>query len=80
MHLWDKKHQKHRHGNPLKTGSLSENLMKEGERAPFQPRNGKRYRRGLRCGHFDTSADLIAPILQFWQFFPQEQFVKSDFK
>ena len=33
MHLWD---QKIHHRNPLKNGSLSENVMKEGERVLFQ--------------------------------------------
>ena len=37
MHLWDQKFQKFQHRNPLKTGSLSENVMKEGERVLFQP-------------------------------------------
>ena len=34
MHLWD---QKVHHRNPLKNGSLSENMMEECERALFQP-------------------------------------------
>ena len=34
MHLWDQKTQDR---NPLKNGSLSENVMKEGERVLFQP-------------------------------------------
>ena len=34
-----KKHQKHQHRNPLKNGSLSENVTKEGERGLFQPLN-----------------------------------------
>ena len=34
IHLWD---QKIHHSNPLKTGSLSENVMKEDERVLFQP-------------------------------------------
>ena len=37
MHLWDQKPQKFHHRNPLKNGSLSENVMKEGERVLFQP-------------------------------------------
>ena len=37
MHLWDQKAQKARHRDPLKKGSLSENVMKEGERVLFQP-------------------------------------------
>ena len=37
MHLWDQKFQKFQHRNPLKNGSLSENVMKEGERVLFQP-------------------------------------------
>ena len=37
MHLCDQKNQKLHHKNPLKSGSLSENVMKEGERVPFQP-------------------------------------------
>ena len=37
MHLWDQKSQEIQHKNPLKNGSLSENMMKEGERALFQP-------------------------------------------
>ena len=37
MHPWNQKIQKIHHGNPLKNGSLSENVMKEGERVPFQP-------------------------------------------
>ena len=37
MHLWDQKSQKIQHRNPLKNGSLSENVMKEGERVLFQP-------------------------------------------
>ena len=63
MHLWDQKSPKSPHRNPLKNGSLSENVMKEGERALFQPWDWKRYRRGLRCGHFATSTDLLALIL-----------------
>ena len=37
MHLWDQKFQKFQHRNPLNNGSLSENVMKECERVPFQP-------------------------------------------
>ena len=37
MHLWDQKFQKFQHRNPLKNGSLLENVMKEGERVLFQP-------------------------------------------
>ena len=37
MHLWDQSAQIARHRNPLKNGSLSENVMKEGERVLFQP-------------------------------------------
>ena len=37
MHLRDQRAQKARHRNPLKNGSLSENVMKEGERVLFQP-------------------------------------------
>ena len=37
MHLWDKKSPKSPHRNPLKSGSLSENVMKEGERVLFSP-------------------------------------------
>ena len=50
------------------------------ERVLFQPLHRKSNCRGLRCGHFATSTDLLALILQFWQFFSQEQFVKSNFK
>ena len=63
MHLWNKKTQKYQHRNPLKNGSLSENVMKEGERVLFQHFHWKRYRRVLRCGHFATLADLIAIIV-----------------
>ena len=80
MHLWDQSAQIARHRNPLKNGSLSENVTKEGERGLFQPLNWKRYCKGLCCGHFYTSTDLVARILQFWEFFSQEQFVKSNFK
>ena len=37
MHLWDQSAQIARHRNPLKNGSLSENVMKEGEKVLFQP-------------------------------------------
>ena len=37
MHLWDQKDPRDPHRNPLKNGSLSENVMKEGERVLFQP-------------------------------------------
>ena len=60
LHLWDRWDQKVHHRNPLKNGSLSENVMKEGERVLFQPLHWKSNRRGLRCGHFATSTDLIA--------------------
>ena len=80
MHLWDQRDQIARHRNPLKNGSLSENVMKEGERVLFQSLHRKSNPRGMRCGHFATSIDLIAPILQFWQKKIQEQFVQSNFK
>ena len=35
--LWDKKHQQYQHRNTLKTGSLSEKVIKEDERVPFHP-------------------------------------------
>ena len=67
--LWDpnaplgqKKHQKHQHRNPLKNGSLSEHVMKEGERVLFQPLQWKSNRTGLRCGHFATLTDPIGPF------------------
>ena len=69
MHLWDKKHQNHQHRITLKTGSLSENVTKEDERVLFHPWDWKWFRRGWSSGHFDTSTDLLAPLLQFWQFF-----------
>ena len=37
MHIWDQRDQKVHRRNPLKNGSLSENVMKEGERVLFQP-------------------------------------------
>ena len=37
MPLWDQRAQKAHHRDPLKNGSLSENVMKEGERVLFQP-------------------------------------------
>ena len=43
------------HRNSLKKCSLSEKVMKEGERVPFH------------CGHFATSTDLKELIMQFWQ-------------
>ena len=80
MHLWDQSAQRARHRNPLKNGSLSENVMKEGERVLFQPLHWKINRRGLRCGQFETSTDLVALFMQFWQFFSWTHFVKSQFK
>jgi len=63
--------------NRLKNGSLSENVMKEGERVLFQPLHQKSNRRGLPCGHFATSTDLIAPILQFWQKNPRSSLLSQ---
>ena len=40
----------------------------------------KSNRRGLRCGHFDTSTDLVTLFMQIWQFFSWTHFVKSNFK
>ena len=37
MHLWDQQLQEFHHRNPLKNGSISENVMKEAERVLFQP-------------------------------------------
>ena len=63
-HLWNQKFQKFQYRDPLKTGCLSGyNQMKEGERVLFQPLPLKRYRRGLHCGHFAISTDLIPLIL-----------------
>ena len=42
------------HRNPLKKGSVSENVMKEGERVLFQPFHAERYRRRLRLEDSDT--------------------------
>ena len=63
MHLWDLWDQKIHHRNPLKNGSLSEKVMKEGERVLFQHFHGKGNHRGAYCGHFATLADLIALIV-----------------
>ena len=43
MQPWN---QKSPHRNPIKNGSLSENVMKEDERILFQPFHFKRYCRG----------------------------------
>ena len=56
-HHWDQKLPKFPHRNPLKTSCLSENVMKECEKVLIQPFHWMRFRRGLRCGHFATSAD-----------------------
>ena len=37
MHIWDQSAQIARHRNPLKNGSISENVIKEDERVLFQP-------------------------------------------
>ena len=79
-HLWDQSAQIARHRNPLKNGSLSENVMKEGERVPFQPLHWRRYRREWHCGHFATWADLIAVIVFEILPFLWTQFVKSKFE
>ena len=45
-----------------------------------QPLNWKRYCRGLRCGHFDTSTHLVTVFMQFWHFLSWTHVVKSKFK
>ena len=50
MHLWDQKSQEIQHKNPLKNGSLSENVMKEGERVPFRPLSSRFLKENLFWG------------------------------
>ena len=74
MHLWDQKSQKRKrnerrsqHRNPLKK-EYSFDLFTEIDIVEG-------------CVTiFATSTDLIALDLQFWQFFSQQQFFKSNFK
>ena len=80
MHPWNQKIQKIHHRNLLKNGSLSKNVMKECERVLFQPLHWKSYRRGWRCDHFATWADLVAFIVFEILPFLWTHFVKSKFK
>ena len=79
-HPWNQKLQKIHHRNLLKNGSLSKNVVKECERVLFQPLHCKRYRRGWRCGHSATWADLVAFIVFEILPFLWTHFVKSKFK
>ena len=64
-HLWDQKSPKSPHRNPLKKGSLSENVMKKGERVLFQPLHRNINRRGSCCGHFATSTTTTGGSVPF---------------
>ena len=63
MHLGDKKAQRARRNYTQNKAPLSENVMKEGERVLFHAPDWKGYRRGWSYGHFDISADPLAPIV-----------------
>ena len=74
MYLWEQKFQKFQH--PLKSGSLSENVMKE---YSFNLLTERVIIEDCR-GHFTTWTDIIAPLQQFWQYFPELTLLSQNSK
>ena len=74
---WDQKRAKKPTQESPPKSYLSKNLMKEGETALFQPWIWKRYRRGLRRDHFESSTVVIALILRFDTFSPKRSLLSQ---